>query len=272
MGRAIIGGLLSRGFPSSNIIVSEPFPAAAESLKSDFNVHIAADNSAAVAFALSGASPSGADVVILAVKPQVMRGVVDGIKDAVAQYKPLMLSIAAGIRGVDLIQWLGGSPAVIRTMPNTPALVNEGATGLFAFEGVSQKQKDIAFGIMKAVSMQTEWVQREELLDVVTGVSGSGPAYFFLLMEGLQEAAVELGMSRATAKALVAQTCLGAGRMAVSTGEDFRELRRKVTSPKGTTEAGIAAMESANAVDIFKRAVVAATKRSEELGVIFGQQ
>ncbi|KAJ3055792.1 hypothetical protein HK097_009175 [Rhizophlyctis rosea] len=260
MASAIIGGLVAQGYPASNIIVSEPYAAAREALTSKFNVHTTEDNAAAMA-----AGP--ADVVIIAVKPQVMKDVAAGIAAAVQQHKPLVITIAAGIRGSDLANWLGGNGvAVVRVMPNTPALVGEGATGMFAAASVTDAQKDLAASILGAVSKATSWVEKEELIDVVTALSGSGPAYFFLLVESIAAAAVELGLPADVARNLAAQTCLGAGRMMIDGTDEPAELRRKVTSPNGTTEAAIKSFEADGFREIAKKAIVAATKRGEELG------
>lgn len=170
MAGAIIGGLVACGYPASNIFVSEPWEEARSKLESSFKVKTTTDNSAAITF--SGERP--ADLVVLAVKPQVMKGVAEGIAQAVLKTKPVVVSIAAGITLPDFARWLGGDRSIplVRVMPNTPALVSEGATGLFAGENVSEEQKALAFNVLGAVSKSTYWVEKEELLDVVTGVSG----------------------------------------------------------------------------------------------------
>ncbi|KAJ3040253.1 hypothetical protein HDV00_011231 [Rhizophlyctis rosea] len=260
MASAIIGGLLSQSYPAKNITVSEPLEAARKSLSQKFNVHTTSDNAAAI-------SSGPADVVILAVKPQIMRDVAASISSAVQTHKSLVITIAAGIRGSDLQAWLGGEGvAVVRVMPNTPALVGEGATGMFASKGVSEVQKKLAGGILGAVSKSTHWVEKEELMDVVTALSGSGPAYFFLLVESLISASTSLGLDPATARSLAAQTCLGAGRMMLDSEDEPAELRRKVTSPNGTTEAAIKSFQADGFEGIVKKAVEAATRRGEELG------
>ncbi|KND03254.1 pyrroline-5-carboxylate reductase [Spizellomyces punctatus DAOM BR117] len=283
MANAIIGGLLANGYPPTNIIVSEPFEASREKLQSTFGVLTTTDNAAAVAFSQDPKNvTTPADLVMLAVKPQIMRDVAQGIAHAVQKHKPVVVTIAAGITLKDLAKWLSSdaqgndisgarSPALVRVMPNTPALVLEGATGLFASSEVTEEQKTLAFNVLGAVSKSAFWVEREELLDVVTGLSGSGPAYFFLMVECLAAAATELGLPSEVAQGLARQTCLGAGRMLVDTAEDPAELRRKVTSPNGTTHAAIQSLEASGMRQAFKDAVVAATKRGEELGKMFSQ-
>ncbi|KAI9206602.1 pyrroline-5-carboxylate reductase dimerization-domain-containing protein [Polychytrium aggregatum] len=269
MASAIIGGLIAAGYPASNVSVSEPYEELRKKLSATYGVFTTSNNSEAIAH-------GPADIVILAVKPQVMRGVAEGISEAVKTHSPVVLSIAAGILAKDLERWLmahsaGKVPSIIRSMPNTPALVSQGATAAWASETVSQSQKDLAFGILAAVSKKTYFVEREELLDVVTGLSGSGPAYFFLLIECIEQAAIKLGLPADVARGLAAQTCLGAGTMAVATGEDPADLRRKVTSPNGTTQAGIESAEAAGVRQLWENVVIAATKRSEELGAILGK-
>ncbi|KAJ3088225.1 hypothetical protein HK102_009255 [Quaeritorhiza haematococci] len=270
MAGAIIGGLLSQGYSSSNITVSEPYAPRRKELEAKWNLATTSDN----AEAISGLSNNPADVVVLAVKPQVMKQVAEGLSAAVLKHKPLIVSIAAGVRSKELSTWLGGdSVAIVRAMPNTPALVLEGATGLYAGQGVTEEQKAVAYRILGTVSKQTYWVERENLLDVVTGLSGSGPAYFFLLIECIEEAAVSLGLPTEIARPLAVQTCLGAGKMAahaLAEGTDSpAELRRKVTSPKGTTEAAVTSAEASGIRELWLKAVTAATKRGEELGDMF---
>ncbi|KAI8998134.1 pyrroline-5-carboxylate reductase dimerization-domain-containing protein [Gaertneriomyces semiglobifer] len=280
MAGAIIGGLLATGYPAQNMIVSEPVQAARDNLKAKFNVLTTASNADAVSF--NGDSSQPADIVVLAVKPQIMKDVAHGIAPVVQKAKPVVITIAAGITLTDLGKWLSTDaqnntlegaqePALVRVMPNTPALVSEGATGMYAASSVSAGQKDLAFNVLGAVSKSTYWVDSEALLDVVTGLSGSGPAYFFLMVESLADAATELGLPRDVALGLARQTCMGAGRMLVDTQEDPAELRQKVTSPNGTTHAAIQSLEASGMRKAFKGAVIAATKRGEELGKMFSQ-
>ncbi|ORY45609.1 pyrroline-5-carboxylate reductase [Rhizoclosmatium globosum] len=268
MARAMIGGLTAAGHPTSNIFVAEPFQGALDAVSASFaGVSTSTDNTLAVNF-----NGLGAHVVVLAVKPQVLKGVAEGLANSLKTHKSVVVSIAAGIRIKDLARWLDWN-TIVRVMPNTPALVNEGASGLYADESCTQQQKDLAFAIAGSFSKMAYWVEKEVLLDVVTGVSGSGPAYFFYLLEAMENAAVELGMPREVARGLAAQTCLGAGKMALAQLDtDPAILRKNVTSPKGTTEAGIKVFDDLNAKKIMQDVVIAATKRADELGDILGSQ
>ncbi|KAI8837341.1 pyrroline-5-carboxylate reductase dimerization-domain-containing protein [Chytridium lagenaria] len=239
MAGSMIGGMIAKGFSASNIFVSEPVSELGSKLKDKYGVNVTNDNNAALHFTTSSSS-SHADVVVLAVKPQVLKVVSEGISESVQKLKPLVISIAAGIRVDDLARWLSASPStheplpgavrpsIVRVMPNTPALVLEGASGLWAG---SERE-----GFL---------VEKESLLDVVTGVSGSGPAYFFYLLEAMENAGVAQGLPRDVARGLAAQTCLGAGKMAVSQLEDPSILRKNVTSPNGTTAAAIKTFDDA---------------------------
>ncbi|RKO90213.1 pyrroline-5-carboxylate reductase dimerization-domain-containing protein, partial [Blyttiomyces helicus] len=277
MATAIIGGLLAKSYPAQNILVSEPLAESRTRLETQFGVLTSPTNVDAVRFTPHPSHDGRpADLVVFAVKPQILREVAEGIAAEVDSARPLIVTIAAGIRLVDLARWLSPSPtsaapAIVRAMPNTPALVGEGATGLFAGAGVSEDARALAYSVIGAVSKSTYWVEREELIDVVTGLSGSGPAYFFLMVEALAAAAHELGLPLEVARGLAAQTCLGAGKMLTTSEDDAAELRRKVTSPKGTTEAAINSFEASGLRDACKAAVIAATKRGEELGDVFGK-
>ncbi|MDH5485497.1 MAG: pyrroline-5-carboxylate reductase, partial [Gammaproteobacteria bacterium] len=229
MASSLIGGLLANQFPANQITVAEPDADKLEQLASQFAINTSTDNRLAVAHA---------DVVVLAVKPQIMQPVCRAIADTVQQKKPLIISIAAGIRSSDIDRWLGNHCALVRCMPNTPALLQAGATGLYANTQCSQAQQAIAEQILSAAGI-TLWVKDETQLDAVTAVSGSGPAYFFLLMEAMQKAGEQLGLDSDTAKQLSLQTALGAARMATEGNDDPATLRAKVTSKGGTTEAAI---------------------------------
>ncbi|KAJ3119252.1 hypothetical protein HK100_000399 [Physocladia obscura] len=267
MAKAMIAGLLAAGHPAGNITVTEPQETTLALLRTGFpGVRTSTDNAAAI---------FGSHVIVLATKPQVLKAVAEAL---VAPLKtestnnPLILSIAAGIRVADLARWLDYK-TIVRVMPNTPALVSEGASGLYASQSVSEKQKDLAFAVCASFSKLAYWLDKEQLLDVVTGTSGSGPAYFLYLCEAMVEAAVEQGMPREIARGLVAQTCLGVGKMTLSQLDtEFSVLRRNVTSPKGTTEAGIKVFDDNNVKQHMKDCVVAATKRADELGDILGSQ
>ena len=206
----------------------------------------------------------GADVVVLAVKPQIMREVAQDLAAQVQRSHPLIVSVAAGIRESALNGWLGGNLPLVRCMPNTVDLVQAGATGLYANANVSEAQRSLAESILRAVGI-TLWFDEEDKLDAVTAVSGSGPAYFFLVMEAMQAAAEKLGIEAEDAKLLVIQTALGAARLALESGEQPAELRRKVTSKGGTTEAALKVLNEGGLPALFEQALAAAANRSREL-------
>lgn len=269
MAEAILAGLQSSGHPGSRLRYSEPFQERLNYMKSKYPQLTGSDNNSQVM--------EGADVVILAVKPQVLRSVVTTDISTLIKKNPdlLIVSIAAGITTSDIHKWLdiGNKPAsIVRCMPNTPALVGEGAAGLYATDSVNNEQRDMTENIMKAVAKQVSWVSNESLIDTVTGISGSGPAYFFLIMEAMQNAGMEAGLSLEDSKALTIQTCLGAARMALTSEDDLATLRRKVTSPKGTTEAAIKSMESNGIREVMTDAVNAAQNRGKELAEQLGKE
>ncbi len=255
MASSIIGGLCASGFDAANIWVSDPITESLERLSQTAPVNTTADNAVAI---------EHADVLILAVKPQIMKSVCTAVAANVQARKPLIISIAAGIESASLEHWLGGGLAIVRCMPNTPALVRCGATGLCANAAVSPEQKERAQAILGAVGT-VQWFDKESSLDAVTAVSGSGPAYFFLVMEAMQSAGEQLGLSAEEAKALTLQTALGAATMALNSDVDTAELRRRVTSPKGTTEKAVEALEAGGLRKIFQGALSAAHSRSIEL-------
>jgi pyrroline-5-carboxylate reductase len=206
------------------------------------------------------------NVVILAVKPQLMKVVALGIAAAVQAHQPLVITIAAGVTSGGLTTWLGGAPAIVRCMPNTPALVRSGATGLYANDQVSVAQRQQAATILDAVGLAL-WVDNEAQLDAVTAVSGSGPAYFFLVMEAMQAAGRDMGLSADVARQLTLQTALGAAQMAMASDVDVAELRRRVTSPNGTTERAINILEDGGLRQLFAHALDGARVRAEELAI-----
>jgi pyrroline-5-carboxylate reductase len=254
MARSLVGGLLSTA-DASSIAVAEPQPETRDALARDFGVATFADGREAV---------TGADTVVLAVKPQVMPAVCGTLAESVQRQRPLVISIAAGIRTDQLERWLGGKLAIVRSMPNTPALVGAGATGLYANARVSAPQRAQAQHVLDAAGI-TAWVDDEAQMDIVTAISGSAPAYFFLLVEALEAAAAAQGLPRETARRLAAQTCLGAGRMLTESGEAPETLRKRVTSPNGTTEAALDSFAGDDLRRIVARAVAAATVRGAEL-------
>lgn len=261
MARSLIGGLIADGWPAERIRATDPDPDQRASLAARFGIDLGDDNRAAVATA---------DIVVLAVKPQVMHTVAQEIAAAVLARRPLVVSIAAGIRATDLDRWLGGNAAIVRCMPNTPAMVQSGATALFANPRVSTEQRDRAESVLRAVGL-TLWLEREELMDAVTALSGSGPAYFFLIMESLQAAGERLGLSAETARLLALQTAFGAAKMALESPEDAATLRQRVTSPGGTTERALQVLEDGGLRELMARALTAARDRARELADQLGK-
>ncbi len=255
MASSIIGGLVEQGYPASLIHAADPDIAQLAKLKKENGIHTTTDNQQAIA---------EADALILAVKPQVMGAVCAPLSGTVRQKRPLIISIAAGIKVSNLIDWLGDDLPVVRTMPNTPALVQSGATGLYANQYVTKMQQDIATTIFGAIGM-TRWFDQEEDMDRVVAVSGSGPAYFFLVMEAIEQAGVKLGLSPSIARDLTVQTALGAAKLAQASDVELAELRRRVTSPGGTTEAALKVLQEGGLVELFDRALIAASDRSKEL-------
>ncbi|KAJ5272743.1 hypothetical protein N7478_007868 [Penicillium angulare] len=262
MASAIIGGLTTKGVNKSNIIVSEPWEVNREKLAAT-GVQTTTVNAEAGA---------RADIVIIAVKPQVAKSVCEelGASWGERQSLPVVVSIAAGITLSSLEEWSttkdGRSAHVVRVMPNTPALVGEGASGAFASATVTGEEKELVNSLLSSVSKATEWVEKEDLLDVVTGLSGSGPAYFFAMVEHLVASATALGLPKEQATRLATQTCLGAGKMLVQSSDEPSQLRKNVTSPNGTTYAALQTFEGEGFQEIVDKAVRAATSRSAELG------
>jgi len=261
MGGALVRGLIARSLPPQNIAVGEAMQARRIALADELGVHVTADNREAV---------HGADVVVLAVKPQDMAGTVQALADVFVPGKPLLLSIAAGIRVADIAAWCGGQVPVVRAMPNRPALNSAGATAIYAPAGLSAAHRELAEQVLGAVGT-TVWVPDEDALDVVTALSGSGPAYFFLLAELMTDAAVNLGLPRAGARELAIQTLFGSGRMARDSDGDLARLRAEVTSKGGTTEAALRSFDGANLRGIVAAALGAATDRSREMARTFGE-
>ena len=262
MGGALIRGLIARGLSAQRISVGEAHQARRISLADELGVHVTADNREAV---------QGADVVVLAVKPQDMAGTVQPLADVFAQRPPLVLSIAAGIRVSDIEGWCGPGVAVVRAMPNRPALNGAGATALYAPTTLREEHRSLAAQVLGAVGT-TVWVSDEAAIDVVTALSGSGPAYFFLLAELMTDAAIKLGLDAASAQELAIQTLYGSGRMARDSDGDLARLRAEVTSKGGTTEAAVRAFDAANLRGIVAAALSAATDRGREMAQAFGDK
>ena len=256
MATSLVGGLVDSGHPPDDIIVSEPVAEKRRGLAERFSVGVTADNRAAAA---------ASDAVVLAVKPQDMAGVVSGAAGAMREAGPLVVSIAAGTRIGRILEWLGYPAPVVRTMPNTPALLGCGATALFANEAVTDVQRKAAETILESAGIAL-WVDDEGLLDAVTAVSGSGPAYYFLLMEHMIRAGEGLGLTASQARALTLRTALGAARMALESGRTPEELRVGVTSPGGTTARALDLFHEGGFGELVERALTGARDRSRELG------
>ena len=255
MARSLIGGLHKRGLGGRGIQVAEPNADLRECLARDFGVTAHANNTEAVRHAF---------VWVFAVKPQVMRTVAEALAAKAQARRPLVISIAAGITGVQLERWLGGDLPIVRAMPNTPALLGAGATGLHANARVDAEGRKLAKELLAAAGT-TAWIPDEAQMDAVTAVSGSGPAYVFLLAEAMQAAGVAQGLAPETARALALQTIFGAARMLVETREDAAVLRQRVTSPGGTTQAALETFEAGGFRDLVGGAIAAATARGREL-------
>lgn len=255
MASAMIGGLIHAGVSAEHIAAADPFAESLQRLQQAFKVKTSSNNRDVIA---------DANIVVLAVKPQQLKEVCAAISADLLQQKPLIISIAAGITSGILEQWLDPSLAIVRCMPNTPALIGRAASGLFANANVNEQQKDLASQLMLAVGA-IDWVEQESLLDAVTALSGSGPAYFFLVMEAMIDAGVKLGLSREVAENLTLQTALGAAKMARTSEVDVAELRKRVTSPGGTTQAAIEQFEQGGIRQLFEQALVAADARSKSL-------
>jgi len=254
MAASIIGGLINDGFPAT-ISVAEPNDAARGQLAANFGIRTEAENSLIA---------SEVDVLVLAVKPQVMNDVTQQLADAVQDKQPLIISIAAGIRSNDLSNWLGGNVAVVRSMPNTPALVQSGAAGLFANAQVTDEQCEQAESILRAVGI-TVWLDDEQQIDAVTALSGSGPAYIFYVIEAMENAGIQLGLDANIARRLAVQTAFGASKLALESSDEPALLREKVTSPGGTTERALEALKEGGLETLFMEALQAANDRAAEL-------
>jgi len=254
MAYALIKGLLNNGFDANQINISDPNEELLLNRESELKVTTYSNNTSLL---------SNSDIIFFAVKPQVLSSVCLELK-GVVKSKHLFVSIVAGIRSSDINRWLGGNFALIRTMPNTPALFQSGVTGLFANEVVDNEQKSLVESILSSVG-ECFWVNEEKLIDAITAISGSGPAYFFLLMESMKQAGMALGLDEETANSLSIQTAYGASLMANKTGKDSRTLRTEVTSPNGTTQSAIESFQDQNFEGIVANATRAAYDRAREL-------
>ncbi len=260
MSLSLMGGLLASGYPKDKILATDPSADRRQEVTQSLGIPCLESNTETAV---------QADIILLAVKPQQLEPVCKELADTVKAKGALVISIAAGVRTDDIAFWLGGKAAIVRTMPNTPALIRSGATGLFATASVSDAQKDQAENILRAAGL-TVWVPQESDLDIVTAISGSGPAYYFLFMEAMQAAGQKLGLDESTARLLTIQTAFGAAKMALESPDDCATLRQKVTSPNGTTEKAIQTFEQHDLRAIIEEAMTAAKDRAislaDELG------
>jgi len=260
MGRSLIGGLIANGQSVNSITGTDINAEQRQTAASQFNIEVLEDNRQAI---------KDADIVVLAVKPQSMQETLQAITADLAQEKPLLISIAAGIQLSHLEQWAGEELAIVRSMPNMPALIQSGATALCANQFTSDTQRDLAEAIMRSVGLVL-WLDDETLMDAVTALSGSGPAYYFLIMEVMEKAATQLGLSQEHARILTLQTAFGAAKMALESNHDAASLRKQVTSPGGTTEQALNVLMNGGIEDLFADALKAAQKRSAELAASLG--
>ncbi|MDH3514748.1 MAG: pyrroline-5-carboxylate reductase [Gammaproteobacteria bacterium] len=262
MARSLASGLLKNGWGKDQIVLSDPETSQRRAIESFLGVKTFADNQAVVAHA---------EILVLAVKPQVLAETATALAPASQEKKPLVVSIAAGVRLADIDRWLGGGLPIVRAMPNTAALIGSGASGLYANDRVNQSMRNQAESILRAVGV-TVWLENENLMDVVTALSGSGPAYFFLVMEALEQAAIASGLDPKQARLLTLETAFGAAKMALEGHEEPSQLRRRVTSPGGTTEQAIKVLEEGDLRHLFRQAIVAAIERSREIADMFGKK
>jgi pyrroline-5-carboxylate reductase len=262
MARSIVGGLVSSGWDASRIRVADPVQEQRSLLEDKFGISCFEEN---------GECIQDAGIVVLAVKPQMLRQAIESMKSGLIQTKPLVISIAAGIRMSAIFNWIGGKVPMIRVMPNTPALVNCGISGMLAGAGINNAHRSSAEQVMSAVG-PVIWVNSESDIDTVTGISGSGPAYYFKLMEIMIDAAVSNGLGQESARKLVLHTALGAAKLAIDSEFGPAELRRHVTSPGGTTEAAIMSMEAEGIDMTVKNGIQAAIEKSDELAKSLGEE
>jgi pyrroline-5-carboxylate reductase len=260
MTTSLIGGLRARGTAPQDLFVCDPVAAQLERLQFDFGVRTTQVNALSV---------RDADLVVLAVKPQDMAAAARSIAAELATRRRIVVSIAAGIRIANLLQWLGSGTPIVRTMPNRPALIGAGITAACAGPDVGHEERGAVERVLSTAGPLV-WLDDESQMDAVTAVSGSGPAYFFLLVEALEDAGTALGLPRDTARRLAAYTALGAGRMVTEATDPPSQLREQVTSQGGTTAAALAVLERADLRGIFAEAIGAATRRSVELADQFG--
>tara|TARA_R110002072_G_scaffold117433_2_gene248518 strand:- start:624 stop:1448 length:825 start_codon:yes stop_codon:yes gene_type:complete len=261
MSRSLIGGLINNGVKTERLLATDPDAGQRQNINQQFGITTLESNEEAVA---------NADVIVLAVKPQVLHQVVSSLANAVKGSSKLLISIAAGVNLNSLAEWLEEPTAVIRVMPNTPALIQAGAAALFANEHATDTQKNIAEAMMRSVGTAI-WLETEDLIDTVTALSGSGPAYFFYFMEAMEKAAIKMGLNDEHARLLTIETALGAAKMALLSASDLAELRRQVTSPGGTTEQALNTFQQGKLEELVHEAMSAAKQRSIELSQVLGE-
>ena len=256
MARAIAGGLLRGGMHATDILIAEPRSEQCEVLRQELYGAMVTDDNAAVA--------SKSETLVFAVKPQILRNVCQELATTVQRHKPLIISIAAGPRIEDIDEWLGGGMRIVRVMPNQPALIDQGISALFANEVTDDSGRDLAEKIMSAVG-QVVWLDSESLMDAVTAVSGTGPAYLYLLIDIMIESATEFGIDRETARSLAVETARGATALAAAEAESMSSLIERVRSPGGTTTAAFDCLDAADVRGIFAKAIEAARNRAAAL-------
>ena len=261
MARSLAGGLLKNGWRKEQLILSDPDVNQRKGVETVLGLTVYADNNEVA---------GKADILVLAVKPQFLKTAATEIAGTVQKKRPLVISVAAGVRLEDLERWLGGGLAIVRVMPNTAALIGSGASGMYANPLVDEVMRDQAESILRAVGVAV-WVTDESQLDVVTALSGSGPAYFFLVMETLERAAIDHGLDPETARLLTLETAFGAAKMALEGAEEPSQLRARVTSPGGTTEQAVKVLEDGGIHRLFNQAVRAAVVRARELADMLGK-
>lgn len=262
MARSLASGLIKNGWQAAQLSLSDPEPTQREAVITTLGVNAYADNREVA---------GRADILVLAVKPQILASVAGTLAFAVQKKKPLIVSIVAGVRIEDIDQWLGGGLPIVRVMPNTAALIGSGASGMYANKKVNEVMRNQAESILRAVGV-TVWLETEDLLDVVTALSGSGPAYFFLVMEALEQAAIESGLEPKHARLLTIETAFGAAKMALEGHDEPAQLRRRVTSPGGTTEQAVRVLEEGGIRRLFKTAILSAINRAREIADMFGKK
>jgi len=262
MATSLLAGLIQGGWKASRIMIADPNPDQRERILSRYSVLSTDKNIDTIAFA---------DIIVLSVKPQMMRQVIEELVAASPNKLPLLISIAAGIRTENMQSWLGGNARLVRVMPNTPAIVQSGASVLFASADIDNEDRNSAESILRSVGLAL-WVDDESQLDAVTAISGSGPAYLFLVMEALQAAGEKLGLPKKIATLLAIETAFGASKMALEREDPPALLRQQVTSPGGTTERALEVLAHGNFKELLIDAVCAAEERSKELANLLGAQ